>query len=607
MESGGYSEAYIENLLERVLDEKIEKIVSNKVVNIYKTQAEVIRQDNDGMYWVKLPGQQDITPLLGTSTEMYVGDIVNVEIRDGRTYATGNITSPAPTVASSQEFVQKVVDPITESISELAANTITVNLLKAKVAEIEDLTAVKADIDLANVGVANIGQAFIDTLVSRAGMFTNLKVEGQAIINDITAYLATVQQLNATNTNVQNLTAGKADIDFGNIDVAIIGQEVVDLLVGKAAMFDSIRATDGKVTNLETHFADIDLANVAALAARDINAIRANITSLMAASAYIERLDAGQGTFTDYLTGVTILGDLIKANTIVADRIVYPGSDGIYYMLNYHGGYTQVISTMEMNPSLLGYYEFDEDSGTYSLTEDTVAYSYVEVIPPVGGNPSALGYYEFDGTDYTLTEDTEVVSEKVYYTRELIKKYFAKTDDDLPLDQLQYQSALDGSRIVANSITANEINVENLTATGNVFMNNLQTRLLESETVRIGSNNGMHILVTTSGTEAEMGFYNGNDTKYVEVTPTAGSNPSALGYFEKVGSGDTYVRTQDTTVVSGKKYYNQTRNTAARVAFIDGNKLMIPYSVVLNQMMLGDWAWTFRKNGNMDLVYVGSE
>jgi len=47
-------------------------------------------------------------------------------------------------------------------------------------------------------------------------------------------------------------------------------------------------------------------------------------------------------------------------------------------------------------------------------------------------------------------------------------------------------------------------------------------------------------------------YYERTDN-YVPVTPSAGANPNANGWYEYNGS--TYVRTQDTTVQSGKTYY----------------------------------------------------
>ena len=48
-------------------------------------------------------------------------------------------------------------------------------------------------------------------------------------------------------------------------------------------------------------------------------------------------------------------------------------------------------------------------------------------------------------------------------------------------------------------------------------------------------------------------------TSYNAVTPASGANPSANGWFERFGTAGayTYVKTTDTTVVSGKTYYEE--------------------------------------------------
>ena len=393
--------------------------------------------------------------------------------------------------------------------------------------------------------------------------------------------------------------------------------------------------------------------------------------------------------------------------------------------------YVKTIPPSNANPHDDGYYELVD--GSYVLSSDTsIPMEFVAVDDPqTDRTPAEIGYYELNpdydpgpppvGDQYILTQDEYLIIGKTYYAERPVQKdyyrpelsskqYYAKTDEDLELTDAQYQSALDGSRIVASSITANELNVENITATGNAFMNNLQTRLLEANQVRVGPNNLMHILISPDPEDpkrVELGFYNGNDELYLPVKPEEGSDPrgyyvirtvdgkerfvlaenvsdiakdyvsvtdlsaesnpsalrlyeydsvegeyvltedtapvsgkdyyeyrqvvvyeyvavasvldendpSVLGYYEEDGNGG-YQLTQDTSPVDGKTYYDHRpvpnyyefhRNYDARVAYIDGYKLMIPYSVVLNQMILGEWAWTYRSNGNMDLVYIGTE
>ena len=56
-----------------------------------------------------------------------------------------------------------------------------------------------------------------------------------------------------------------------------------------------------------------------------------------AQSGLIKDVTIGDATITGELVGVTISGDLIKGNTVVAEKLVIKGSDGLYYKLNTDG------------------------------------------------------------------------------------------------------------------------------------------------------------------------------------------------------------------------------------------------------------------------------
>ena len=56
-----------------------------------------------------------------------------------------------------------------------------------------------------------------------------------------------------------------------------------------------------------------------------------------AQSGLIKDVTIGDATITGELVGVTISGNLIKGNTIVAEKLVIKGSDGLYYKLNTDG------------------------------------------------------------------------------------------------------------------------------------------------------------------------------------------------------------------------------------------------------------------------------
>ena len=56
-----------------------------------------------------------------------------------------------------------------------------------------------------------------------------------------------------------------------------------------------------------------------------------------AQSGLVKDVKIGDATITGELVGVTISGDLLKGNTVVADKLVIKGSDGLYYKLNTDG------------------------------------------------------------------------------------------------------------------------------------------------------------------------------------------------------------------------------------------------------------------------------
>lgn len=109
-------------------------------------------------------------------------------------------------------------------------------------------------------------------------------------------------QINTIITNYMNV----ATIDVGKI-------------TGDQASFKSFFTKYSEIK-----FANIDFSNI------DI----ADIKELFVQSGIIKDVLIDNGKITGELVGVTIRGDLIQGNTIVADKLVIAGNDGLYYKLN---------------------------------------------------------------------------------------------------------------------------------------------------------------------------------------------------------------------------------------------------------------------------------
>lgn len=74
-------------------------------------------------------------------------------------------------------------------------------------------------------------------------------------------------------------------------------------------------------------YAQIDFANIG----------KAALEQFFVKSGLIEDVVVGDQKVTGTLVGVTILGDSIKGGTVIADKLVIKGEDGLYYKLNTDG------------------------------------------------------------------------------------------------------------------------------------------------------------------------------------------------------------------------------------------------------------------------------
>lgn len=102
---------------------------------------------------------------------------------------------------------------------------------------------------------------------------------------------------------------------------------IVDELLAKKANIADLEANYLTSTNADIKYANIDFSNIGSAA----------MEYFYATSGLVEDVTIDNGTITGNLVGVTIKGDLIEGNTVVADKLVIKGTDGLYYKLNTDG------------------------------------------------------------------------------------------------------------------------------------------------------------------------------------------------------------------------------------------------------------------------------
>lgn len=288
----------------------------------------------DGKPYVKLDGSDLLTPI-STTTNVVDGERVTVLIKNHMATVTGNISSPA----ARTEEVEKVGTQVSEfeivmaykvTTEDLEAVNASIDNLRAKIASFDNMEAVYADIEKLEAKFADIKHitaedmevinATIESLEATFGEFTDLSTE----------------DLEAINAEIGNLKAYTADFTYVSAEVLeAVKASIKQLAVDKLSVKDA-----------DIKYANIDFANIGEAAIRKI----------LADSGLIKDLIVGDGTITGELIGVTIRGNLIEGDTIIADSLIIRGENGLYHKLNLEGGAiaTETVTEEDLQNGLDG-------------------------------------------------------------------------------------------------------------------------------------------------------------------------------------------------------------------------------------------------------------
>lgn len=324
-------------LISQFVKTTVEEQKNSKEAIVYGTTVEV-----DGVMWVKLDGSEILTPV-STTTDVKAGERVTVMIKDHSATVTGNISSPSARTEDVKEIGGRV-DSAEGAVKNLEAdNLIVKGLVEAAEAEIKNIKADMITTDKLEATEARIDDLEADMVTTDILESTYAKIEEldavDAKVNNLDSTYATIENVQATYATVKNLEAAEARIDTLESD-----KITTDALDAKYATIENVKATYATVKNLNAATADIENLKTDKLDATTANATYASIDFANIGAAAIEKifgdsgiikdLVVGDQTITGELVGVTISGDLIKGNTIMADKLVIKGDDGIYYKLN---------------------------------------------------------------------------------------------------------------------------------------------------------------------------------------------------------------------------------------------------------------------------------
>ena len=278
-------------------DEKRDK----KETTVYGT---VVNYNNSK--YVRLDGSELLTPATMT-VDAEAGERVTVRLKNHTATVTGNITSPSARV----ETVKVIVDNVT-GIEEIIADTVTsetLNIERARITALEadnvtihdEINANKADIEILKSGLVDV-----DYLDADYAQFKTM----------------TAENFSAVNADIESLETRKLDATAASSTYATITN-----LEAANALINELQTNKLSATDIEGLYANIDFSNIS----------KATMSSFYVNSGLIQNAVIGEATISGRLMGVSISGDLIEEGTIIAQKLVVQGEDGLFYALNADG------------------------------------------------------------------------------------------------------------------------------------------------------------------------------------------------------------------------------------------------------------------------------
>ena len=335
--------------------------------------------------YVQLDGSDVLTPVEST-VEAKTGERVQVLIKDHFATVTGNISSPAArskdvkdladTVDEQGNTIQQMDNTIIQQGNSIIQMNTSINQHETTINQHDTLINQQGDkiISLNNTVISqgnaieannnaiiaqgNTIDEMNDTITSHGNSITTINNTIQQHDNRITQNSNTINQQgntinqqgnkiteidNTVKTQGNTIVAQGNTIDAHGTQLTTHGSQITILNSGFVIKDGVLTGLSEVVVNklksdtLDTGYAKIDFANIQMAA----------VQKLFTESGIIKDLIVQEGSITGELVGVTLKGDLIEAGTLVADKLVIKGSDGLYYKLNTTGETVEAEQTIE--------------------------------------------------------------------------------------------------------------------------------------------------------------------------------------------------------------------------------------------------------------------
>ena len=383
-------------------DEKRDK----KETTVYGT---VVNYNNSK--YVRLDGSELLTPATMT-VDAEAGERVTVRLKNHTATVTGNITSPSARV----ETVKIIVDNVT-GIEEIIADTVTsetLNIERARITALEadnvtihdEINANKADIEILKSGLVDV-----DYLDADYAQFKTM----------------TAENFSAVNADIESLETRKLDATAASSTYATITN-----LEAANALINELQTNKLSATDIEGLYANIDFSNIS----------KATMSSFYVNSGLIQNAVIGEATISGRLMGVSISGDLIEEGTIIAQKLVVQGEDGLFYSLNTDG------MTVEANQT-----SYNSLNGNIILANSITA-SKITVEDLVAFGATIGGFKITDNSLYSGVKDNVVNTTRGIYLDNIGQASFGDSNN-----YIKFYENSDGDYVL--DISANSISFNN--------------------------------------------------------------------------------------------------------------------------------------------------
>ena len=307
----------------------------------------------NGKEYVKLDGSNIYTPVTST-VEAENGDRVNVLLKDHAALLTSNITSPSARnkdVTALRDEVDEqgnVIKQMDNSITQQGNSIIQINNAINQQNDVINSHSNRIDAqDNIIQQHSNVIEQHGDDITSMNNTIVSQGNSINQINNTVTSQGNTIaahdNRITANENNItaqgNTIAAHGTTLETFNSNIRILNSAFV-IHDGVMEGLAQIIVNDLKTNHLNATYANIDFSNIQMAA----------VQKLFTDSGIIKDLVVQEGKITGELVGVTIKGDLIEGNTIVADKLVIKGDNGLYYKLNTNG---ETVASEQTNQNSL--------------------------------------------------------------------------------------------------------------------------------------------------------------------------------------------------------------------------------------------------------------